>query len=79
MDLNYIVDYRPALFFAQVEQLVEEALAVNAELLSLFVSALDPADISVTKYPAPAKIGAPASSAAATSVDTSIPSSAAKE
>ena len=54
VDLNYLVDYRPVAFLAGVDVFVDGALrgtGTNAEVLSLLVSSLDPADTTRTKYP----------------------------
>lgn len=57
VDLNYVVDFNPELFLTNISDLVAQALAVNPELLSLLISALEPADSSVSKYPMPAMSG----------------------
>lgn len=50
VDLNYLVDYDPTLFMTNIPCLVTDALAADTDLLSLFILALDPANVAITKY-----------------------------
>ena len=51
IDLNYIVDYNPKLFMANIASFIRTTLATNADYLSLFISSLEPGNASIFKYP----------------------------
>lgn len=51
VDLNYIVDFDPAIFFSNVNKFVTQTLDTNVDYLSLFISSLEPNIASVFKYP----------------------------
>jgi hypothetical protein len=51
VDLNYLVDYSPRIFFESVESFVTDMLTTNHDLISLLVTALEPTDVTVYKYP----------------------------
>eukprot|EP01033_Poteriospumella_lacustris_P009082 gene9081-6530_t len=50
IDLNYLVDFDPTIFFAALAQWIPEALQKKADLLSLFITSLDAVDVTTTKY-----------------------------
>lgn len=53
IDMNIIVDYNPYLFLNKTTRMVKDIInAKNTELLSLLVSALEPTDVTMFKYPA---------------------------
>lgn len=51
VDLNYLVDYSPRIFFDSVAPFVSTMLQTNHDLISLLVTALEPVDVTVHKYP----------------------------
>ncbi len=58
VDLNYLVDFNPVIFLEQAHNFVRQALGVagstynqdRSDLLSLFITSLDPQDVTMTKY-----------------------------
>jgi elongator complex protein 1 len=50
VDLNYVVDYNPKLFMANIDELVKGSVGINSEILSLLLSSLSPTDTSIFKY-----------------------------
>ena len=51
VDLNYLIDYNPRIFLDNVAELVHAMLATNHDLISLLVTALEPVDVTLYKYP----------------------------
>lgn len=51
VDLNYLVDHDPTVFFNNVSSFVRETMKSDPEYLSLFISSLEPGNASVIKYP----------------------------
>lgn len=51
VDLNYVVDYSPRIFLDNVSHFVSTMLRTNHDLISLLVTALEPVDVTVHKYP----------------------------
>ena len=51
VDLNFLVDFDPMLFLSGVETMINAMLADNPDSISLFVTALEPVDTTLTKYP----------------------------
>lgn len=51
VDLNFLVDFDPILFLSGVETMVNAMLGDNPDSISLFVTALEPVDVTLTKYP----------------------------
>jgi hypothetical protein len=51
VDLNYITDYNPRIFMENVEPLTLAMMRTNHDLISLLVTALEPVDVTVHKYP----------------------------
>lgn len=51
VDLNYLVDHDPSIFFNNVPSFVREVIKADPEYLSLFISSLEPGNASVLKYP----------------------------
>ena len=50
VDLNYIVDFSPRIFFRHVGTFVRQMLECNPDLIALMITALEPVDTSHTKY-----------------------------
>lgn len=50
IDLNYLVDFNPVLFFACLTSFVSMSIAKKADLLSLFLTSLEAVDVTMTKY-----------------------------
>jgi elongator complex protein 1 len=50
IDLNYLVDFDPTIFFEELERFIPQAIEKKADLLSLFITSLEPVDVTVTKY-----------------------------
>jgi hypothetical protein len=51
IDLNLIYDNNPSNFFVNIQHLVRESVSrANCDILSLFLSSLDAADVTTTKY-----------------------------
>lgn len=50
IDLNYLVDFDPSIFFNRLSQFVPAALAQKADLLSLFLTSLEAVDVTTTKF-----------------------------
>ena len=51
VDLNYLIDYSPRIFFDCLPDLVSSMLKTNHDLISLLVTALEPVDVTLYKYP----------------------------
>lgn len=51
VDLNYLVDYSPRIFFDNVQSFVADMLRTSHDLISLLVTALDSIDVTLYKYP----------------------------
>jgi len=51
VDLNYLVDYSPRIFMDHATPFVTQMMRSNHDLISLLVTALEPVDVTLFKYP----------------------------
>jgi hypothetical protein len=51
VDLNYLVDYSPRIFFRNIESFVKAMLSTSHDLISLLITALETVDVTEFKYP----------------------------
>ena len=51
VDLNYLVDYSPRIFMDHATSFVTQMMCTNHDLISLLVTALEPVDVTLFKYP----------------------------